>query len=66
MCAIKDDNKDRNKWKLEIVEELVAGRDGVVRAVKQARAIWREQCSNCTHWSCPVTSLGSAETSTES
>ena len=34
MCVIKDDNKDRNKWKLEIVEELVAGRDGVVRAVK--------------------------------
>lgn len=32
--VIKDDNKDRNKWKLEIVEELVAGRDGVVRAVK--------------------------------
>lgn len=34
VCVIKDDNKDRNKWKLEIVEELVAGRDGVVRAVK--------------------------------
>ena len=34
MCVIKDDNKDRNKWKLEIAEELVAGRDGVVRAVK--------------------------------
>ena len=33
VCVIKDDNKDRNKWKLEIVEELVAGRD-VVRAVK--------------------------------
>ena len=34
VCVIKDDNKDRNKWKLEIVEELVAGCDGVVRAVK--------------------------------
>ena len=34
MCLIKDDNKDRNKWKLGIVEELIAGRDGVVRAVK--------------------------------
>ena len=34
MCVIKDDNKDRNKWKLGIVEELIAGRDGVVRAVK--------------------------------
>ena len=34
VCVIKDDNKDRNKWKLGIVEELIAGRDGVVRAVK--------------------------------
>lgn len=34
MCLIKDDNKDRNKWKLGIVEELIVGRDGVVRAVK--------------------------------
>ena len=34
MCLIKDDNKDRNKWKLAIVEEHIVGRDGVVRAVK--------------------------------
>ncbi|KAL9957559.1 hypothetical protein ACROYT_G039201, partial [Oculina patagonica] len=34
VCIIKDDNKDRNKWKLGIVEELIVGRDGVVRAVK--------------------------------
>ena len=34
VCLIKDDNKDRNKWKLGIVEELIVGRDGVVRAVK--------------------------------
>ena len=34
VCVIKDDNKDRNKWKLGIVKELIAGRDGVVRAVK--------------------------------
>lgn len=34
VCLIKDDNKDRNKWKLGILEELIAGRDGVVRAVK--------------------------------
>ena len=34
VCLIKDDNKDRNKWKLGIVEERIVGRDGVVRAVK--------------------------------
>ena len=34
MCLIKDDNKDRNKWKLGLVKELIVGRDGVVRAVK--------------------------------
>ena len=27
VCLIKDDNKDRNKWKLGIVEELIVGRD---------------------------------------
>ena len=34
MYLIKDDNKDRNKWKLGIAEELIAKRDGIVRAVK--------------------------------
>lgn len=34
VCIIKDDNKDRNKWKLGIMEELIPGRDGIVRAVK--------------------------------
>ena len=34
VCLIKDDNKDRNKWKLGIVEELIAGCDRVVRTVK--------------------------------
>ena len=34
VCLIKDDNKDRNKWKLGIVEEHIVGRDGIVRAVK--------------------------------
>ena len=34
VCIIKDENKDRNKWKLGIVEELITGCDGVVRAVK--------------------------------
>ena len=34
MCLIKDDNKDRNKWKLGIVEEHIVGRDGIVTAVK--------------------------------
>ena len=34
VCIIKDESKDRNKWKLGIVEELITGRDGIVRAVK--------------------------------
>ena len=34
VCLINDDNKDRNKWKLGIAKELIAGRDGVVRAAK--------------------------------
>lgn len=34
VCFIKDDNKDRNKWKFGIVEELIEGCDGVVRVVK--------------------------------
>ena len=34
VCIIKDDNKDRNKWKLGIMEELIPGRGGIVKAVK--------------------------------
>ena len=31
---IKDEERNRNKWKMRIVEELISGRDGVVRAAK--------------------------------
>ena len=34
VVIIKDENRDRNKWKLGIVEECIQGRDGIVRAVK--------------------------------
>ncbi|XP_068692915.1 uncharacterized protein [Montipora foliosa] len=34
VVIIKDENRDRNKWKLGIVEECITGRDGIVRAVK--------------------------------
>ena len=34
MVIIKDDDRNRNKWKLGIVEDLIAGRDGVVRVAK--------------------------------
>ena len=34
MCIIKDESKDRNKQKVGTVEELITGRDGIVRAVK--------------------------------
>ena len=32
--VIKDDDGNRNKWKLGIIEDLTAGRDGIVRVVK--------------------------------
>lgn len=31
---IKDESKNRNKWTLGILEELITGRDGIVRGVK--------------------------------
>ena len=34
VVIIRDENKDRHKWRLGIVEELIAGRDGIVRAVR--------------------------------
>ena len=34
VVIIKDENKDRNKWKRGIVEDPIVGRDGIVRAVK--------------------------------
>lgn len=34
VVIIKDENKDRHKWRLGIVEEPIAGRDGIARAVR--------------------------------
>jgi hypothetical protein len=34
IMIIKSDERNRNKWKLGIVEDLIAGRDGVVRLAK--------------------------------
>jgi hypothetical protein len=34
VVIIKSDEHNRNKWKLGIVEDLIAGRDGVVRVAK--------------------------------
>ena len=34
VVIIKGDEKDRNQWKLGIVEEVLPGKDGVVRAVR--------------------------------
>ena len=31
VVIIKDDDRNRNKWKLGIIEDLIAGRDGIVR-----------------------------------
>ena len=34
VVIIKDEERNRNKWKMVIVEELISGRDGIVRAEK--------------------------------
>ena len=34
VVIIKGDEKDRNQWKLGIVEKVLTGKDGVVRAVR--------------------------------
>ncbi|KAK3700055.1 hypothetical protein QZH41_004346 [Actinostola sp. cb2023] len=34
VVIIRGDDKNRNKWKLGIVEDLIVGRDGVLRATK--------------------------------
>ena len=34
VVIIKDEERNRNKWKLGIVEDLITGRDGIVRAAK--------------------------------
>ena len=34
VVIIKGDEKDRNQWKLGIVEEVLPGKDSVVRAVR--------------------------------
>ena len=34
VVIIRDDNKNRNQWKLAIVTDLIRGRDGIVRGAK--------------------------------
>ena len=34
VVIIKDDDHNQNKWKLGIIEDLIAGRDGIVRVAK--------------------------------
>ena len=34
VVIIKDEERNRNKWKTGIVEELISGQDGVVWAAK--------------------------------
>ncbi|XP_066029903.1 uncharacterized protein [Pocillopora verrucosa] len=34
VVIIKDEERNRNKWKIGIVEDLISGRDGIVRAAK--------------------------------
>ena len=34
VVIIKDEERNRNKWKMEIMEELISGRDGIIQAAK--------------------------------
>ena len=34
VVIIKSDERDRNQWPMGVVEELLIGRDGIVRAAK--------------------------------
>ena len=34
VVVIKDEERNRNKWKIGIVEDQISGRDGIVRAAK--------------------------------
>ena len=34
VVIIQDESRDRNTWKLGIIEELIVGRDGIVRGAK--------------------------------
>ena len=48
----------RNLWKLGLVEKLILGKDGVVRAVqvRDGKSIWKGQCNTCTH--CNLSATG--------
>ena len=34
VAIIKDEERNRNKWKMGIVEELISGQGGIIRAAK--------------------------------
>ena len=44
VVIIKDDDHNRNEWKLGILEDLIAGRDGIVQVAKlRARKVTLER-----------------------
>ena len=49
VVIIKDEERNRNKWKMGIVEELVSGRYGVVQAAKLAKGHWSGRYNICIH-----------------
>lgn len=57
VIIIEDDARNRNKWKIGIVEDLISGRDDVVRAAKlrAGKEHSNGRYSTSTYWSCPAT-----------
>ena len=57
VVLIKGDEKNRGKWKMGIVKQIIPGRDGKVGAVKlkTGKGERNEQLSTCTLWSWLVT-----------
>jgi hypothetical protein len=53
VMLIKGDEKNRRLWKIGIVEQLIPGRDGVVRYVQENHS-WKDQYNFFTLWNCIV------------
>ena len=53
---IQDEERNRNHWKMGIVEELIKGRDGIVwgAKVRTAKGKLERASSNFTRWNCLV------------
>ena len=59
--VIHEDNKPGLQWRLAVIEDLIEGKDGQVRAahIRQVTTKQLDQWPSCIYWKCTVKNVES-------